>query len=151
MNPTTTAWLALASPLAGSILIGLGYKKLPGKAPGLIGSGALVLSFLFAVLTFIALQGEGEEHKQLVSSLYDYVNTDGVGAGMSILVDPLSVLMLLGVAGVSMLIHVYATAYMWSDKGYTRFFAYLNFFVFSMLLLVLASNFLLLIVGWAFV
>ena len=59
--------------------------------------------------------------------------------------------MCLVVTGVSTLIHLYSTAYMASDKGYTRFFAYLNFFVFSMLLLVLAGNFLLLIVGWAFV
>src|SRR5882672_10357826 len=151
MSPTTTAWLTLASPLAGSILIGLGYKKLPGKAAGIIGSSALALSFLFAVLTYIGLQDKSEEHRQLVSSLYGYVNTDGVVANLSVLVDPLSVLMILVVSGVSMLIHFYATAYMWSDKGYARFFVYLNFFVFSMLLLVLASNFLLLIVGWAFV
>ena len=59
--------------------------------------------------------------------------------------------MALVVSGVSTLIHLYSTAYMASDRGYTRFFAYLNFFVFSMLLLVLAGNFLLLIVGWAFV
>ena len=70
---------------------------------------------------------------------------------MAILVDPLSVLMCLVVSGVSFLIHLYSVAYMTSDQGYARFFAYLNFFVFSMLLLVLASNFVLLIVGWAFV
>src|SRR5437773_178615 len=66
-------------------------------------------------------------------------------------IDPLSVFMCLVVSGVSMLIHLYSVAYMDSDRGCTRFFAYLNYFVFSMLLLVLASNFVLLIVGWAFV
>src|SRR5438270_5616558 len=70
---------------------------------------------------------------------------------MSILVDPLSVFMLLAVSGVSALIHLYSVSYMESDRGYARYFAYLNFFVFSMLLLVTAGNFLLLIVGWAFV
>ena len=70
---------------------------------------------------------------------------------MSILVDPLSVFMILIVTGVSTMIHLYSIAYMDEDRGYVRFFAYLNFFVFSMLLLVLAGNFLLLIVGWAFV
>ena len=70
---------------------------------------------------------------------------------MAILVDPLSVFMCLVVSGVSFLIHVYSVAYMGGDRGYTRYFAYLNFFVFSMLLLVLAANFVLLIVGWAFV
>ncbi len=72
-------------------------------------------------------------------------------AKLSILVDPLSVFMALIVSGVSTLIHLYSVAYMKSDRGYARFFSYLNFFVFSMLLLVLAGNFLLLIVGWAFV
>src|SRR5215217_2952296 len=70
---------------------------------------------------------------------------------LAILVDPLSVFMCLVVSGVSFLIHVYSVAYMGGDRGYTRYFAYLNFFVFSMLLLVLAANFVVLIVGWAFV
>src|SRR5438128_8224223 len=70
---------------------------------------------------------------------------------MSIQVDPLSVFMALVVSGVSFLIHVYSVAYMDSDRGYARYFAYLNYFVFSMLLLVMAGNFVLLIVGWAFV
>ena len=70
---------------------------------------------------------------------------------MSILVDPLSVFMILVVSGVSTLIHLYSVSYMDRDRGFVRYFSYLNFFVFSMLLLVLAGNFLLLIVGWAFV
>ena len=77
--------------------------------------------------------------------------TNGVDAQVAILIDPLSVLMMLVVSGVSMLIHLYSVAYMGGDRGYSRFFAYLNFFVFSMLLLVEAANFLMLIVGWAFV
>src|SRR5207253_11016293 len=70
---------------------------------------------------------------------------------LSILVDPLSVFMILVVSGVSTLIHLYSVSYLKSDAGRSRYFAYLNYFVFSMLLLVLAGNFLLLIVGWAFV
>src|SRR5206468_12341913 len=70
---------------------------------------------------------------------------------LNILVDPLSVFMCLVVSGVSMLIHLYSVSYMTSDRGFARFFTYLNFFVFSMLLLVLAGNLVLLIVGWAFV
>src|SRR5205807_2360426 len=84
---------------------------------------------------------------QLVSSLYDYASTVGVDARMSILVDPLSVYMALTVTGVSTLIHLYSISYMERDRGFVRYFAYLNFFVFSMLLLVLAGNFLLLMVG----
>ena len=82
---------------------------------------------------------------------WDYANTAGVDAQLSLLLDPLSIFMALVVSGVSTLIHLYSVSYMASDRGYTRFFAYLNFFVFSMLLLVLAGNFLMLIVGWAFV
>ena len=151
MSPTTAAWLALACPLAGTIVNALGYKVFKNKIPGVIGIAALVAAFVFAVITLISLQDRGEEHRQLVSTLYDYAVTGTVNAKMSILVDPLSVLMILVVTGVSTLIHVYSYAYMSDDRGYTRFFAYLNFFVFSMLLLVLAANFFLLIVGWAFV
>ena len=84
-------------------------------------------------------------------SLFDYVEHRGVNVELGICVDPLSVFMCLVVSGVSFLIHLYSIAYMTSDRGYTRYFAYLNYFVFSMLLLVLAGNFVLLIVGWAFV
>ena len=96
-------------------------------------------------------RNRGEEEKQVVTVAWDYANTAGVDAQLSLLLDPLSLFMALVVSGVSTLIHLYSVAYMGSDRGYTRFFAYLNFFVFSMLLLVLAGNFLLLIVGWAFV
>ncbi|HEV7495245.1 NADH-quinone oxidoreductase subunit L [Baekduia sp.] len=151
MSPTTAAWLALACPLAGTIVNGLGYKLWKGRTAGVIGTAALAAAFVFALITLFSLQGRGEEHRQLVSSLYDYAVTGTIDAKMSILVDPLSILMMLVVTGVSTLIHVYSLAYMSGDRGYTRFFAYLNFFVFSMLLLVLAANFFLLIVGWAFV
>src|SRR6266511_3834957 len=91
------------------------------------------------------------DHRQLTSSLYTYASAAGLDIEMNVLVDPLSVYMCLIVSGVSMLIHLYSISYLTSDRGYSRFFAYLNFFVFSMLLLVLAGNLILLIVGWAFV
>ena len=97
------------------------------------------------------LQSRGEEERQVVAVAWDYAVTNGVDAQLSLLLDPLSIFMALVVSGVSTLIHLYSVSYMASDRGYTRFFAYLNFFVFSMLLLVLAGNFFLLIVGWAFV
>ncbi len=151
MSPTTAAWLALACPLAGTIVNSLGYKVWKGKTAGFIGTFALAAAFVFALIALFSLQGRGEEHRQLVSSLYDYAVTGTIDAKLSILVDPLSILMMLVVTGVSTLIHLYSLAYMSGDRGYTRFFSYLNFFVFSMLLLVLAGNFFLLIVGWAFV
>src|SRR3954453_572546 len=151
MTVTTYGWLVLAFPLAGSLLIGLTFKALPQRLHGVIGVLAILLAFLSAVAMFFKLQALGEEHRQVVSVGWDYAKTVGVDAQLSILVDPLSTLMCLVVAGVSTLIHLYAVAYMGGDRGYARFFSYLNFFVFSMLLLVLASHFLLLIVGWSFV
>jgi NADH-quinone oxidoreductase subunit L len=148
---TTSAWIVLAAPLAGCIVIALTWRLLPSRAHGWIGTLAIAISFAAAVATLIALQGRGEEDRQVVSVAWDYAVAGGVDAQLAILIDPLSVLMICIVSGVSTLIHLYSVSYMASDRGYTRFFAFLNFFVFSMLLLVLASNFLLLIVGWAFV
>jgi NADH-quinone oxidoreductase subunit L len=147
----TLGWLVLLFPLAGTALIGLTFKALPQRVHGAIGTLAIALSFVASVLIFFKLRDLGEESKQVVAVAWDYAKVSGVDAQLSILIDPLSVLMILVVSGVSTLIHLYSTAYMESDRGYTRFFAYLNFFVFSMLLLVLAANFFVLIVGWAFV
>ncbi|MGI8557291.1 MAG: NADH-quinone oxidoreductase subunit L [Solirubrobacteraceae bacterium] len=151
MSATTAGWLVVACPLLGTALIGLLYKRLPGRAAGWLGLTAVAGSFAFALVALAKLQGAGPAHRQLSSTLWNYASTVGVDAKLQILVDPLSVLMICVVAGVSMLILLYSVAYMGEDAGYSRFFAYMNFFVFSMLLLVLAGNFLLLLVGWAFV
>src|SRR4051794_25988558 len=100
---------------------------------------------------FIALQNRTGDARVVTSTLYDYAVSAGVDWKMTILVDPLSVLMALVVSGVSMLIHLYSVTYMTRDRGFVRYFAYLNYFVFSMLVLVMAGNFVLLIIGWAFV
>jgi NADH-quinone oxidoreductase subunit L len=151
MSATTAAWLVLAAPLAGTIIIGALFNRLPGKSAGWIATAAIALSFVFALITLAKLQGAAPSGRQLTSTLWTIAGTVGVDAKATILVDPLSVLMICVVAGVSTLIHLYSISYLSGDRGYSRFFAYLNFFVFSMLLLVLAGNFLLLIVGWAFV
>ncbi len=151
MSQTTYGWLVLAFPLLGTLTIGLGYRKLPGRAAGWIGTAAIFLAFLAALGALLEMQGHAADHRQAVSSLWNYASTVGIDAQMSILVDPLSVFMILIVSGVSTLIHLYSISYMTEDRGFARYFAYLNFFVFSMLLLVLAGNFVLLIVGWAFV
>jgi NADH-quinone oxidoreductase subunit L len=151
MSPTTFGWLILVPPLIGTIVLGLGYKRWPGNVAGYIGTFAIGLSFAFSVATLITILGRSPAHRELTSSLWSYANAVGLDAKLSILVDPLSVFMVLVVSGVSTLIHVYSVAYMQSDRGYSRYFAYLNYFVFSMLLLVLAGNFIILIVGWAFV
>ncbi len=117
----------------------------------MVGTLAIAGAFAAAVATFIALQDRDEHARQVVYVAWNYADTVGVDGKISILIDPLSIFMALVVTGVSALIHLYAVAYMGGDRGYARFFAYLNFFVFSMLVLVMAANFLLLIIGWAFV
>jgi NADH-quinone oxidoreductase subunit L len=151
MSATAFAWLVLLFPLVGMLVVALGFRSLPGRSAGWIATGAIFLSFAAAVGALISLQAHAPAHRQLVSTLWDYAVTVGVNARVTILVDPLSVYMILLVSGISALIHLYSVAYMDEDRGFARYFSYLNFFVFSMLLLVLAGNFLLLIVGWAFV
>jgi NADH-quinone oxidoreductase subunit L len=155
MTATTYGWLVLLFPLLGTLATAFGFRVLgardSNRAAGWLGTGAIFLAFLAALGALISLQGHSPEHRQLVSSLWNYASTTGIDAQMSILVDPLSVFMILVVSGVSTLIHLYSISYMEKDRGFVRYFSYLNFFVFSMLLLVLAGNFLLLIVGWAFV
>ncbi len=151
MSLQTHAWLVLAFPLAGTILLGLLRPVLSGKKAGAIGTLAILLAFANGVAAVIKLQERPSESREVVSSLWTYANTGGLDAQLSILIDPLSLLMVLVVTGVSTLIHLYSVAYLASDEGYVRFFAYLNFFVFSMLVLVLAGNFVLLTVGWALV
>src|SRR6188472_539463 len=131
MSATSWAWLVLLFPL--------------------LGTASIALAFVCGVAALICLLGEDPEARHHASSLWDYASVAGLDIKLGIFVDPLSVFMVLVVTGVSALIHLYSYGYMESDRGYHRFFSYLNFFVFSMLLLVLAGNFVLLIVGWAFV
>src|ERR1700678_1408894 len=151
MSATTYGWLVLAFPLLGTLVIAFGYRVLPGNIAGAIGTAAIGLAFLASLGALIALQGHSASHRELESSLWNYASTVGINARLSILVDPLSVFMILIVTGISTMIHLYSISYLEEDRGFARYFASLNFFVFSMLLLVLAGNLLLLIVGWAFV
>ncbi|MDP9376536.1 MAG: NADH-quinone oxidoreductase subunit L, partial [Actinomycetota bacterium] len=151
MSIETFGWLVLLFPLAGTVLIGLGWRYMPGKTAGFLGTAMIAGSFISSVMAMLALNGLDEHHRQVRAVGWDYAKTVGLDAQVSLLLDPLSVALITMVSGVSMLIHLYAISYMVSDEGYARFFAYLNFFVFSMLLLLLAGNFVLLTVGWAFV
>jgi NADH-quinone oxidoreductase subunit L len=151
VSATAYGWLVLAFPLAGTLINGLGYRWLPGRTPGWIGTAAILLSFVASLGMLAQVLDVGAHERHFTSSLYEYASAAGVDIQMNILVDPLSTFMCLVVSGVSALIHLYSVSYMTSDRGFARFFTYLNFFVFSMLLLVLAGNLVLLIVGWAFV
>ena len=151
MSATAYGWLILAFPLLGSLVIAFGWRKLPGRSAGWIATGAIGIAFLNALAALVQLLDRPGDQRQLTSTLWHYAQGGGLDIKLGILVDPLSVFMCLVVTGVSTLIHLYSVSYMTSDRGFARYFSYLNFFVFSMLLLVLAGNFVFLIVGWAFV
>jgi NADH-quinone oxidoreductase subunit L len=151
MDTATFGWLVLLFPMLGTLTIAFGYRILPRRTAGVIGTAAIGLAFLAALGALISLQSLSSTHREVASALWNYASTVGVNAQVGILVDPLSVFMILIVTGISTMIHLYSISYLEEDRGFARYFAYLNFFVFSMLLLVLAGNFLLLIVGWAFV
>jgi NADH-quinone oxidoreductase subunit L len=151
MSATAYGWLVLAFPLAGALVNGLGFRRLRGRTAGWIGTAAIGLAFLASLGMLVKLLDVGADERHFTSSLYDYASAAGLDIHLNILVDPLSVYMCLIVSGISTLIHLYSVSYMTSDRGFARFFTYLNFFVFSMLLLVLAGNLVLLIIGWAFV
>ncbi|MBI2691685.1 MAG: NADH-quinone oxidoreductase subunit L [Solirubrobacterales bacterium] len=150
MDPSLWGWVLLLTPLVGALVIGLGHRIWSERAAGMIGTSAIFLAFGAALIVLVQLLGMDAEERHILAG-FKYAQAFGVDFRFDIYVDQLSVMMALIVTGVSALIHLYSVAYMKSDEGYRRFFAYLNFFVFSMLLLVLAGNMLLLVIGWGFV
>jgi NADH-quinone oxidoreductase subunit L len=131
-------------PFAGFLINGLFGRRLPKPVAGIIGSGAILGSFLLSVAAFNSVShGASLQH-----TLYTFLSVDSLQVQFSFMVDPLSAWMMLVVTGVGFLIHVYSIGYMHDDEGFWKFFAYLNLFVFSMLLLVMGDNFLMLFFGW---
>src|SRR5687767_6424556 len=135
-------------PLAGAILNLLFGKKLGRPAVFAIACGSVFVSFLLSVAAFMHLAGLPAEARSFTSVWYTWIHVGDFRANMAFLVDPLSSVMLLVVTGVGFLIHVYSIGYMGDDKSVWRYFGYLNLFVFAMLTLVLADNFLLMFIGW---
>src|SRR5512138_932233 len=143
-------WLVPSLPLAGAVINAIFSRRLPRRAVSAIAVGAVAGSFVIAVLEFFALLGAGGEHAVHVP-IYSWIPVGDFKIDIAFLLDPLSALMLLVVTGVGFLIHVYSTGYMAEDENYGRFFTYLNLFVFSMLMLVLGNNYLVMYVGWELV
>ncbi|MBI5402633.1 MAG: NADH-quinone oxidoreductase subunit L [Ignavibacteriae bacterium] len=136
-------------PLIGFLINGLlGSKLKSEKFSGIIGSTAVFIPFLIAVYVFIELSGLPVESRRVVLTYFSWITTGSLNITYSFVVDPLSLVMVLVVTGVGFLIHVYSIGYMHGDKGFAKFFAFLNLFIFAMLNLVLADNFLLIFLGW---
>jgi NADH-quinone oxidoreductase subunit L len=141
-------WLVPVLPLFGAIVNGLGAGRIPRKVVSAIGTGTVGLAFVIAVGCFLRLAQLPAEERIFLQTLYDWIDSGDFSVPIRLALDPLSGVMMLVVTGVGFLIHVYSTGYMGHEKAYGRYFAYLNLFTFSMLMLVLADNFLLLFFGW---
>ena len=146
--PTLLLGIALL-PLGGAILNGLIGRRLSRRAVALIACGMTAASFLLALIAFgQLLQMSPDESKLLSFNYFRWIQSDSFVANFGFMFDQLTAVMILVVTGIGFLIHIYSTGYMAHEGGYYRFFAYLNLFMFSMLTLVLANNFVLMFVGW---
>jgi NADH-quinone oxidoreductase subunit L len=142
------AWLIPAFPLVGFGLLILTGRKLGDPLAGWFATLMAAGSFGAAALTFIGLTQRAADNRTFVQFLWHWMPVGGFNVDVSLRVDQLSILMALFVTGVGSLIHMYSVGYMKGDVRYPRFFVYLNLFLFSMLVLVLADNFLLMFLGW---
>ncbi len=139
-------WLIPAFPLLGVLVI-LCLRERLGRVASLLAPSVVGLSFLVAVAALLKLLSVGHEGV-LIQQVYTWISAGDFDANISLRFDALSAVMTLVVTGVGFLIHVYSVGYMAEDRCQPRYFAYLNLFTFSMLLLVLANDLLLLFVGW---
>jgi NADH-quinone oxidoreductase subunit L len=144
---TYLRWIALL-PLLGAMINGLFNRRLPKFATDTVAVGSVVGAFALSLKAFLDLRALPVAERYLHDTLFAWMPIGDLRVDVAFGVDPLTVCMILLVTGVGALIHIYSTGYMKGDGGYQRYFAYLNLFIFAMLLLVLGDNLLLLFVGW---
>lgn len=130
-------------PFLGFLINGLGFRRIPKAAVGLIGTGAVLGSFAIVLSLFSGFTGTAQ-----VVPVYDWFTVGGFNVSFGFQIDQLSLLMMLIITGIGSLIHLYSIGYMHHDEGFGKFFAFLNLFVFFMLLLVMGSNYLVMFIGW---
>ena len=141
-------WLLLLFPLIGVFINGLVGHKLGRRAVAWIACLAVGLSFLVSLSLLWAQLQLPEDAAATSSTLFNWMTVGAFKIDLTLLIDPLSVLMAVVVTGVSTVIHIYSVGYMAEDRRYSRYFTFLNLFVFAMLILVLGNNFLMMYVGW---
>ncbi|HYK89083.1 MAG TPA: NADH-quinone oxidoreductase subunit L [Acidobacteriota bacterium] len=141
-------WIIPLLPLAGAAVNGLLGKRLPKAVISLVACGTSGMAFLIAIGAVMDLLGRAPDERHILRTFYTWIASGDFVARAEFLLDPLSAVMLLVVTGVGFVIHIYSIGYMHAENGYYRFFAYMNLFLFSMLILILSGNFLLMFVGW---
>jgi NADH-quinone oxidoreductase subunit L len=140
------ATLIVLFPLLGFLLVLLNGRNMTERQIGAIGTGAVTVSFVVSVICFFLLLHHSS--REVTVHLFGWLNVGTLHVPAALLVDPLSITMSLFITGISALIHLYSMAYMHGEKDYRKFFIYMNLFVFSMLVLVLANNLVFTFVGW---
>ena len=145
-NVLQISWWIPLLPLLGFLVIGLGRNRLPKQLSGVLGCGTVFLSFLLSVYVFVSVKG-GNTH---VAHYFNFINIESLKIGFDLQLDQLSSIFLLIITGVGFLIHVYSTSYMHEElpAAFAKYFAYLNLFIFSMLLLVMGANYVIMFIGW---
>jgi NADH-quinone oxidoreductase subunit L len=165
VNPNSTLALsavALGLPTAGFLVNALSAGRLPRRVVSLLGPGVVLGAFVATVVLLVQLLGQPPAARGITVTLWQWLDLSvrsgsgavaktGFNANLTVRIDPLSLLMMLVITGVGGLIHVYSVGYMAEDPGYNRFFAYMNLFITSMLVLVMSDSLVFLIIGWAMV
>lgn len=144
------SWLIPLLPLFGFVVIGVLNKRISVTWSGTIASAMVFLSFLISCIMYYYVQQDSSvfSPQGVVLTKFDWINVGDLNISFSLLVDRLSVIMMLVITGVGFLIHVYSIGYMNHEPDHGRFFAYMNLFIFFMLLLVMGSNYLVMFAGW---
>ncbi|HTS43314.1 MAG TPA: proton-conducting transporter membrane subunit, partial [Puia sp.] len=145
---TNLVYLVPLFPLIGFLINGLFRKFLSKPLTGIIGCAVILASFIVSLMIFFEVREES--FQATVINYFDFIHAGGLSISFAFQVDQLSVLFMLIITGVGFLIHLYSTAYMHDEPGehFARYFSYLNLFVFSMLLLVLGANYVIMFIGW---
>ena len=145
---TNLVWLIPGLPLIGFTLLLLFGRRLGEPQAGWLATATVSGSFLAATAVFFGLASKPPEERVYEITLFEWIPSGELSIGLGFLADPLSITMALFVTGVGALIHMYAIGYMHGDPKFSKFFLYLNLFVFAMLMLVLGDNLLITFLGW---
>jgi NADH-quinone oxidoreductase subunit L len=145
------AWVCLLAPLGAVLVIALGGNRLPRRVAGYLATSSTVIAFAAAVTALLSTLGHSASQRQTVTTAFGLIETHSLSIKLALLADPISLVMMLVISGVGSLIVAYSIGYMAGEDEERRYFAYIAFFVFSMLLLVEAANFFILLVGWGLV
>ncbi len=148
MNHSLLMALLILSPFVGFLINGLRYKKHSANLAGVIATTAIAISFISAVLLVVDVVAMPAEARKIAVTFFEWMAVDKFKINAGFVVDQISSIMILVITGVGTLIHLFSIGYMHHDKGAAKYFAYLNLFIFNMLLLVLGDSLLVMFVGW---